>query len=279
LRRGLRRGLRVRERKKNGERGVGHEICREICRKICRKICREICRKICRKIPRGSSKQEPNASAKLSPNVIRIAPKERKTVKMVARLGVKSFELRYAVSLSSTAFKTHTGRYRAYSDGETVMCVPIASALHTAMQARAESIIKESKELVTDKDMPTGTYIYTPGPAYRAAGAFCRDFLYQLEGSGRDIVTADEVKRAVDYHALKQLTANTKVGSYTYPKGAIPDHVYPDGRYCWGPGMFYGDNTAHFRCSSDRGPVAASGAERPPRANRRSRQSGRCWFP
>ena len=189
---------------------------------------------------------EPNPSARLSPNVIRIAPKERKTVGMVAGPGVKSFELRYAVSLSPTPFKTHKDRYRAYSDGETVMCVPVSSALHAAMRGRAESIIKESRELVTDKAVPTGTYIYTPGPAYRVAGAFCRDFLYQLEGSGRDIVTADEVKRAVDYHALKQLTGNTKVGSYTYPKGAIPDHVYPDGRYSWGPGMFYGDVNGHF---------------------------------
>ena len=189
---------------------------------------------------------EPNASARLSPSAIRVAPRERKTVRMVAGPGVKSFELRYAFSQSAGPFKTHKDRYRAYSDGETVMCIPVASALHTAMQARAESIIKASKELVTDKDMPTGTYIYTPGPAYRVAGVFCRDFLYQLEGSGRDIVTADEVKRAVDYHALKQLRENTKVGPYTYPRGAIPDHVYPDGRYCWGPGMIYGEAIGHF---------------------------------
>ncbi|MEI6391188.1 MAG: hypothetical protein WCT12_08790, partial [Verrucomicrobiota bacterium] len=65
---------------------------------------------------------EPNASAELSPNVIRLAPKERATVRMAAGPGVKSFKLGYAVSLSSTPFKTHTNRYRAYSDGETVMC-------------------------------------------------------------------------------------------------------------------------------------------------------------
>ena len=36
------------------------------------------------------------------------------------------------------------------------------------------------------------------------------------------------------------------VGGYTYPKGAIPDHVYPDGQYAWGPGLYYGDTPGHF---------------------------------
>lgn len=189
---------------------------------------------------------EANANVRTSPNVIRIAPKERKTVQLVAAPGVSSFELRYMVSSSSTPFRTHTDRYRAYSDGETVMCVPVAAGLYAAMQARARLIINASRELVSDKDAQPGTYIYTPGPFYRAAGIFCRDFLYQLEGSGRDMVTADEVKRVVDYVASKQLPENRRIGRYTYPKGAIPDHVYPDGRYCWGPGAFYGDNTAHF---------------------------------
>ena len=189
---------------------------------------------------------EANACAKLSPGVVRIAPHERKTVKMVIGPEVKSFKLSYAVSQSATPFRTHTNRYRATREGETVMCVPVARELHAAMQARAESIIQKSRELVTDKAMPIGTYIYTPGPAYRAAGIFCRDFLYQLEGSGRDMVTADEVKRAVDFNALKQLTENRKVGAYTYPKGAIPDHVYPDGGHSWGPGLFRGDDTGHF---------------------------------
>jgi hypothetical protein len=94
--------------------------------------------------------------------------------------------------------------------------------------------------------MPAGTYIYTPGPFYKEAGLFARDFLYTLEGAGRDMVTADEVKRAVDFMALKQLSENRTVGNYTFPQGAIPDHIYPDGRYCWGPGQFYGDDTAHF---------------------------------
>lgn len=189
---------------------------------------------------------ESNPSASFSPGIIRIAPKQRKAIRMIVKPGVKSFELRYAVSLSSTPFKTHTNRYRAYSDGETVMCIPVASDLHAAMRTRTNSIIKGSKELVTDKEMPSGTYIYTPGPAYRKAGIFCRDFLYQLEGSGGYGVTSEEVKRAVDYSAFKQLTENRQVGSYMYPKGSIPDHIYPDGRYSWGPGLFYGDETGHF---------------------------------
>ncbi|MBI5094675.1 MAG: hypothetical protein HZB26_19845 [Candidatus Hydrogenedentes bacterium] len=189
---------------------------------------------------------EASASAILSPSIVRNAPGERKTVQMTIGPGVESFDLRYAVSVSTTPFGAHTNRYRAYCEGETSMCVPVAQDLYAAIQARAESICKESKELVTDKDMPAGTHIYTPGPAYRAAGLFARDFLYQLEGSYRDTVTADEVKRAVDYLTLKQLAENRKVGPYTYPKGAIPDHVYPDGRYCWGPGLFYGNDTAHF---------------------------------
>jgi hypothetical protein len=191
---------------------------------------------------------EPNANARLMPNVVRLAPHGRATVQISAGPEVQSFELRYAVALSQSPapFKTHTHRYRAYSDGETVMCIPAPAALYNAMHARAESILKDSMVLITDQDMPAGTYIYTAGPFYKAGGLFARDFLYTLEGAGRDMVTADEVKRAVDFLALKQLPANRKLGDYTYPQGAIPDHVYPDGRYCWGPGAFYGDNTAHF---------------------------------
>jgi hypothetical protein len=114
------------------------------------------------------------------------------------------------------------------------------------MRTRAESILKDSRTLITDPAMPPGTYIYTAGPFYKAGGLFARDFLYTLEGVGRDDVTAEEVKRAVDFLALKQLPDNRKVGNFTYAQGAIPDHVYPDGRYCWGPGAFYGDDTAHF---------------------------------
>ena len=189
---------------------------------------------------------EPNVSARLSPNVVRLGPGERTTVALSAAAGVKSFSLSYAVSHASTPFRTHTDRYRAYSDGESVLCVPVAPALHASLQSRAKNIFEDSKTLVTDKAMPSGTYIYTPGPFYRAAGLFARDFLYQLEGGGRDTVTADEVKRAVDFMALKQLKANRTVGPYTFPKGAIPDHVYPDGRYAWGPGEYYGDVNGHF---------------------------------
>ena len=191
-------------------------------------------------------KFEPSAQVQVTPAVVRLASGTRQTVTMVTKPGIRSFAVTYAVAHASSPFATHTNRYRAYRDGETVLCVPVAAALHAAMQARTEAILGDSKVLVTDRDMPSGTQVYTPGPFYKAAGLFARDFLYQLEGAGRNTVTADEVKRAVDYLALKQLTENRKVGAYTYPKGAIPDHVYPDGRHCWGPGAFYGDNTAHF---------------------------------
>jgi hypothetical protein len=189
---------------------------------------------------------ERNGQARVTPTVVRLAPGTRQNVTMVVRPGVGSFTLGYAIAQAATPFTTHTNRYRAYSDGETVLCVPVAAALQAAMQARTESIIGDSKVLLTDRGMPPGTHIYTPGPFYKAAGLFARDFLYQLEGGGRNTVTAQEVKWAVDYLALKQLTENRKVGSFTYPKGAIPDHVDPDGRHCWGPGTFYGDNPAHF---------------------------------
>jgi hypothetical protein len=94
--------------------------------------------------------------------------------------------------------------------------------------------------------MPPGTFIYTAGPFYRAGGLFARDFLFTLEGAGRDLVTEDELKSAIDYLTLKQLPDNIKVGAFTFPKGAIPDHVYPDGRYSWGPGDYYGNVTGHF---------------------------------
>jgi hypothetical protein len=189
---------------------------------------------------------EPNTSARFIPTVVRLTPGTRQTVTLVIQPGVRSFALNYSVANASVPFTTHTNRYRAGSDGESVLCVPVAPALQAAMQARTESILGESKVLVTDPDMSPATYIYTPGPFYKAAGLFARDFLYQLEGAGRSTVTSDEVKRAVNYLALKQLAENRKVGPYTYPKGAIPDHVYPDGRHGWGPGAFYGDNPAHF---------------------------------
>lgn len=185
-------------------------------------------------------------NAKVSPAVVRLGPGERATVSLSAAPGAKSFPLSYAVSYAAAPFKTHANRYRAYSDGETVLCVPVAAGPYGSMQTRLKTICGDSKALVTDRDMPPETYIYTPGPFYRTAGLFARDFLYQLEGGGRNMVTADEVKRAVDFMALKQLRANKKVGPYTFPKGAIPDHVYPDGRFAWGPGVYYGDVNGHF---------------------------------
>jgi hypothetical protein len=187
-----------------------------------------------------------NAKAKISPAVSRLGPGRRATVTLSAAVGVKSFPLSYAVSYAAAPFRTHANRYRAFSDGETVLCVPVTAASYKAMQTRLKTICEDSKTLVTDKAMRPETYIYTPGPFYRSAGIFARDFLYQLEGGGRNTVTADEVKRAVDFLALKQLRANKKVGPYTFPKGAIPDHVYPDGRFSWGPGVFYGDVNGHF---------------------------------
>jgi hypothetical protein len=189
---------------------------------------------------------ESNANATVSSNIVRIAPGERTPVTMSSMSGVKSFSLSYDISYSSTPFRSNANSYRAYNDGETEMIVPVSPSLYSSMKTRAENIFSQSKILVTDPNMPSGTSIYTPGPFYRSAGVFGRDFLYQLEGGGRDTVTADEVKRSVDFMASKQLTANRTVGSYTYPKGAIPDHIYPDGQYAWGPGLYYGDVTGHF---------------------------------
>jgi hypothetical protein len=187
------------------------------------------------------------AEATVAPGVVRLAPGGRQAVTLKARGETKTFPLSYALTMAATPFTTHSNRYRAYSDGETVLCVPVTPANHAALKARTKAILKDSLEKVSDPAMPAGTVIYTPGPFYKQAGIFARDFLYQLEGAGRYTVSAEEVKRAVDFLALKQLTENRKVGAFTYPKGAIPDHVYPDGRWAWGPGLIYGDNPAHFR--------------------------------
>ena len=187
-----------------------------------------------------------NSSVAVSPCVVRLAPGERAAVALATPAGAKSVALSYAVAWSASPFKTHKNRYRAYSDGETVLCVPVAPGSHESLQNRLKAICRDSKALVTDKAMPPETYMYTPGPFYRKAGIFARDFLYQLEGGGRDSVTADEVRRGVDLLALKQLACNKKVGRYTFPKGAIADHVYPDGRFSWGPGEYYGDVNGHF---------------------------------
>jgi hypothetical protein len=190
---------------------------------------------------------EASTSAELSPKIVRLAPDERATVKMILGSGVNSFKLIYDISLSpELVATTHRGRYRAISYGETVMTVPVKQELYKSLKSRAEEILSGSKELVTDSRMPKGTYIYTPGPFYRDAGLFARDFLYQLEGSGGYLVTMDEVKRAVDFLLLNQLKENTIVGNFTFPKGAIPDHAYPDGRYAWGPGLNYGEVPGRF---------------------------------
>ncbi len=188
----------------------------------------------------------PTPEVWISLTIVRLAPGTRQNVILNFLPETKSFTLSYAIALSSQPFTTHSNRYRAYSDGETVMCVPVDTSHYAALQARTSSILYDSKTEVVDHAMPFGTFIYTPGPFYRKAGLFARDFLYQMEGSGRNLVTAEEVRLAVDFLALKQLKENREVGSFTYPKGAVPDHIYPDGRFSWGPGEFYGDNPAHF---------------------------------
>jgi hypothetical protein len=187
-----------------------------------------------------------NPDVSVSPAIVRLSPGDRQSVTINCRNETRSVPIFYALSLSSRLFTANSCRYRAYNDGETEMCVPVDTMLYTGLRARTAAILNESKTEVADKGMPEGTYIYTPGPFYRKAGLFARDFLYQLEGAGHDLVTAQEVRLAVDFLALKQLKANQKVGTFTYPQGAITDHVYPDGQFCWGPGEFYGDNSAHF---------------------------------
>jgi hypothetical protein len=187
-----------------------------------------------------------NPDLQISPAIVRLVPGARQSVTLKARNGVKSFTLSYAVAQATQPFTTHTDRYRAFSDGETIQCIPVAAADYAAMKARTAAIVVASRTPLTDPAMPANTIIYTAGPFYRAGGLFARDFLFTLEGSGRDTVSADELKKAVDYLTLKQLSDNRKVGAFTYPKGAIPDHIYPDGRYAWGPGEYYGDVSGHF---------------------------------
>ena len=176
----------------------------------------------------------PNTCARLTPSIVRLAPGARRTITMRVNADVKTFSLSYAVAYAPTPFPAHQNRYRAYNAGETVMCVPVPATLHGAMRKRALSILDASKVRVTLKRMPANTYIYTPGPYYQRAGLFARDLLFQLEGAGQFTVTAEEVKRAVDLLALMQLSQNSQFADATYPKGAIPDHIMPDGRFRWG---------------------------------------------
>ena len=187
-----------------------------------------------------------NSEVQFSRDIVRLAPGKRQNVSLIVRDGVTSAKFACAMSLSYKPFSTHSNLYSAYKDGETVMCVPVNPGNYEALKIRTETILHNSKTEVSGAGITSHQSIYTPGPFYRKAGLFARDFLYQLEGSGRDLVTADEVKYAVDFLAGTQLKENRRVGVFTYPKGAIPDHVYPDGRYSWGPGEVYGDNSAHF---------------------------------
>lgn len=189
---------------------------------------------------------QPSESHTVCPSVLRLAPGKRRTAELTTRGNTNAFTLVCCLTQSPDPLVSHNGRYRAYSDGETVLCVPVSESTFAAMRTRTESILNDSKALVTDRAMPAETCIYTPGPFYRHGGIFARDFLYQLEGAGRWTVTAEQVRWGVEFLALKQLTEMRKVGNFTYPKGAIPDHVYPDGRWSWGPGAFHGDQTGHF---------------------------------
>lgn len=189
---------------------------------------------------------ESSPQASFSPRVVRLGPSERATVTMTTEAGVPSFTVRYASTLVAGPLHSHTNRYRAYRDGETVQCLPVQDKLYASLETRTKGIFDDSKTLVTAPATPGETYIYTPGPFYRKAGIFARDFLYQLEGGGRDLVTAEEVRQGVDFLAARQLRENRSVGGHTYPKGAIPDHVYPDGRFSWGPGEYFGDTPGHF---------------------------------
>ena len=188
-----------------------------------------------------------NDELQIIPEILRLVPGGRQKFTLNVRKGLHESQFSYAVSLSEQPFVTHSNLYSAYKDGETVMCVPVKQEYFEELKVRTETILRNSKTEVSGAGLGSNKFIYTPGPVYRRAGLFARDFLYQLEGSGCYFVTADEVRLAVDFLALNQLKENRKVGAFTYPKGAIPDHVYPDGRYCWGPGEFYGGNSAHFK--------------------------------
>ena len=188
-----------------------------------------------------------NVGLQFLPEIVRLSPGERRKVTLNAKKGLKTSQFSYAVSLSEKPFVTHSNLYSAYKDSETVRCVPVKQKYFDALKLRTKTILQNSKTAVSGAGLDSNRFIYTPGPVYRRAGLFARDFLYQLEGSGSYSVSADEVRFAVDFLAKTQLKENRKVGAFTYPKGAIPDHVYPDGRFCWGPGEFYGDNSAHFR--------------------------------
>jgi len=130
-------------------------------------------------------------------------------------------------------------RYRADRDGETVRLVPVDPAQHAALLRRCRKTLLSARATVTDPRLPAGSYVYTPGATYTGY-FFARDFLFFLEGAGHYFVSAAEVRTAVDFLALAQLTRDTRVKTLTYPRGAIPDHQALDGTPGWG----YGDKPA-----------------------------------
>jgi hypothetical protein len=72
------------------------------------------------------------AEATVTPGVVRLAPGGRQAVTLKARGEAKTFALSYALTMAATPFTTHSNRYRAYSDGETVLCVPVDPMHHAA---------------------------------------------------------------------------------------------------------------------------------------------------
>lgn len=175
---------------------------------------------------------EPPPGVEVQPRQAVLPPGGRVSVRLQ---GAGQAPIVYAVSQASPPLFP-ADRYPADREGDTVAVIPVEPGLAAAAVNRARDIFSSSRTRVTDPAMPPDTYIYTPSPYYRAAGLFGRDFLFQLEGAGRYAVTADEIKRAVDFMALKQLTAPHVVQGCTFPPGAIPDRVQPDGQVAWGPG-------------------------------------------
>lgn len=170
------------------------------------------------------------------PSIVRLGPQGHGSVELTTQSGAQTASVAYSVTPGDTPASAADDLYQGDRSGETVGIVPIEPELYDAVLRQVRDIFWASRERVTDPSMPPDTFIYTPSPYYRQAGVFARDFLFQLEGCGRSAVTADEVKRAVDFMASKQLRARHQVRDCTFPAGAIPDRVRPDGQVAWGPG-------------------------------------------
>jgi len=107
-----------------------------------------------------------NPDVTASPAVVRISPGTRQRVTINCRNETRSVSLFYALSFSKRPFIAHSCRYRAYNDGETEMCVPVDTALYTALRVRNAAILNESKTEVTDQAMPAGPLLGMGMPAH-----------------------------------------------------------------------------------------------------------------